>query len=188
MKHEQAYQIAVDVVRAIESHCDRCEIAGSLRRNCEEVGDIEIVCSPKVLVLKDLFGWDEGVVREPMFEKTINGLGKVVKGNADGKMMQIELPEGIMIDLFIPDYSDYYRQYAIRTGSAEFCKTVLAPSWVKKGWVGTKEGLRRRIDCLQIGKSWQVVNKYGAKPPVWESEEHCFQWLGIKYLSPEKRN
>ena len=110
MELNKALEIANRLVELLSPFCEKINIAGSCRRGKPDVGDIEIVCSPKILILKDMFGGDEGIVREPMFKKGINGFGKVVKGNADGKMMQIELPEGIMLDLFIPDDFDYYRQ------------------------------------------------------------------------------
>ena len=147
MELTKALSITNRLVELLSPSCEKINVAGSCRRGKPDVKDIELVALPKNIVLKDIFGWDEGIIREPMFEKTINGFGKIVKGNADGKMMQIELPEGIMLDLFIPDAFDYYRQFAIRTGSADYSWKVIASGWKKIGFCGTENGLRLIDEC-----------------------------------------
>jgi len=98
---EEARKIAVAICYKLQPFCEKINIAGSVRRQKAEVNDIEICCVPKVEVLKDGFGWDEGIIRNIQFANTVDTLGKVIKGNTDGKYMQIELPEGVNLDLFI---------------------------------------------------------------------------------------
>jgi len=193
MELNKALEIANRLVELLTPFCEKINIAGSCRRGKSEVKDIEIVALPKVIILKDMFGWDEGIVREPMFEKTINGFGKVVKGNADGKMMQIELPEGITLDLFIPDDFDYYRQFAIRTGPADYSFKVIASGWRKLGWCGSDKGLRKMSDCVEIkspeGKSkWKCVSENAECPPNWEDEKSFFEWINVKWVEPSLRS
>jgi len=189
---EEARKIAVAICYKLQPFCEKINIAGSVRRQKAEVNDIEICCVPKVEVLKDGFGWDEGIIRNIQFANTVDTLGKVIKGNTDGKYMQIELPEGVNLDLFIPDDFDYYRQYAIRTGSADYSAKIIATGWRKIGWCGSDKGLRKMLDCVESktpdGKSkWKCVNPNAELPPVWDSEESFFQWLKIPYLPPNKR-
>ena len=66
-----------------------------------------------------------------------------------GKYMQIKLRENIILDLFMPDDFDYYRQYAIRTGSADYAAKIIATGWKKKGWCGSDKGLRKISDCVE---------------------------------------
>lgn len=47
MKYEDAILIAERVKAELEPHCERIEIAGSIRRKKPEVKDIEIVAIPK---------------------------------------------------------------------------------------------------------------------------------------------
>ena len=103
------------------------------------------------------------------------------------------MPQDINLDLFIPDDFDYYRQYAIRTGSDDYAAKVIATGWKKKGWCGSDKGLRKISDCIETktpdGKSkWKCVKANAELPPVWQSEEQFFEWLGIKYLPPNRRN
>ncbi len=188
MKLPEALSIANNIVDLLRPHCDIINIAGSIRRLKAEVGDIEIVCLPKKIVLKDMFGYDEGVIVHPLFAEIVNELGTVIKGNEDGKYMQIELPDNIKIDLFMPSPHDYYRLYAIRTGSAKY-SLLIAISWNGLGWVGTPDGLRLRSQCRQLAVTrWHCHVQNPTLPPVWQSEEEFFQWLGREWIEPQFRN
>ncbi|MGE0636015.1 MAG: hypothetical protein AB7G44_03500 [Bacteroidia bacterium] len=188
----KALIIAYKLKHQLLPHCERIEIAGSIRRRKDEVGDIEIVCLPKKEILKNLFGWDEGIITNLLFSKEVNSLGKVIKGDTDGRMMQIELPEGIMLDLFMPEQHDYFRQFAIRTGSAEYAHKVIATGWIKLGWCGTKDGLRLQSECIKHdlpgGKvKWECRNTHPTLPPAWQSEEEFFTWLGVPFTPAQNR-
>jgi DNA polymerase (family X) len=37
-------------------HCERIHIAGSIRRKCSDIGDVDLVCIPKIQPFLDLFG------------------------------------------------------------------------------------------------------------------------------------
>ncbi len=189
----QARRIAVDICYLLQPYCSKINIAGSIRRQKAEVKDIEIVCLPIVTEMTDLFGAVIKTQRSELFFNECKKLGTSVKGNPGGKYMQISLPSGVNLDLFMPEAADYFRQYAIRTGSADYSYKVIAAAWKRKGWCGSDLGLRKMIDCLEIktpdGKSkWKCVNSAGEIPPVWESEEVFFSWLGVDYLPPKYRN
>ena len=151
------------------------------------------------------------IIRSKNFIEMVNSLGKIIKGNASGKYMQIELPIHhspltihhsplithhspltINLDLFMPDDFDYYRQYAIRTGSAEYAAKVIAAGWKKIGWCGSDKGLRKIEDCINMpgpdGKSkWRCIKKDAELPPVWQSEEEFFRWIKVLYEKPIHR-
>src|SRR5574340_1021968 len=187
-----AQNIAIALCYKMQPHCEEIHIAGSVRRLEPEVKDVEIICVPVIEKMKDLFGKETGMARSREFIDVVNDLGKIIKGNAFGKYMKIELPEGIMLDLFIPDDFDFYRQYAIRTGSADYSSRVIASAWKKKGWCGSDKGLRKIKDCVEMkgtdGKSkWKCVNKNAETPPVWKSEADFFNWIGVPIVHPSKR-
>lgn len=189
----QARQIAIDICYQLQPYCSKINIAGSIRRKKPEVKDIEIVCCPEIVQSFDLFGNILNTQRHASFVKLVCNFGKVIKGNAlTGKYMQIELSGKVILDMFITDEADYYRQYAIRTGSSEYSHLVIAGAWKRLGWCGSDAGLRRISDCIEIkqpdGKSkWKCINKKGQIPPVWKTEEDFFFWLNVKYLPAEKR-
>ena len=87
----------------------------------------------------------------------------------------------------MPQPGDYYRIYAIRTGSAEYAHHILASAWLRKGWVGTKNGLRKKEQCRKKGKTWECYVTDPALPPVWRNEFELFRWLGIQCIDPMQR-
>lgn len=195
MKLLEAKAIAIEKCYALQPYCSKVNIAGSVRRLAPDVKDIEVVCTPKYDEHEnaDLFGALTTVkVLSQGFVKVFNSLGEVVKGKANGRYAQIKLPEGINLDLFMPEVNDYYRQYAIRTGSAEYASYVIAHGWRVNGWVGTENGLRKQSQCLEKklpdGKSkWICEHPNPSVPPVWENEESFFKWLGVPYRHPKDR-
>lgn len=195
MRYNEAKDIAISIGEKLKPFTSRINIAGSIRRQKPDVKDIEIICLPRwaELVHSDLFGAKtvERVISEN-FVGVITKLGKVIKGKPDGKYIQIELRQRINLDLFMPEPDDYFRQYAIRTGSADYTARNIAAAWKRKGWCGSDQGLRLVADCVEHkqadGKSkWQCVNPGAEKPPVWNSEQEFFDWLGIKWIMPKLR-
>lgn len=196
MEHSKAYQIAKNIITELAPYCPEgfCNIAGSLRRKKPDVKDIEIVALPKTI--EQQYGlFDTILVRHPDFITKVNGLGKIIKGSPEeGRYVQIELSDGLKLDLFIPQEYDYWRQFVIRTGSADYVKSHIAAAWSKLGWCGTEDGLREIHSCEakydKQGKltKWVYTAKfYPIRPPVWKSEKDFFEWLSVPYVEPENR-
>ncbi len=129
MKLSTAQAIAEQIKGKLAPFCERIEIAGSIRRKRPEVGDVEIVCVPKTVpcgLFRDM------AERVPGFVKTVNRWF-AVKGNAEmGKYTQRILPDGINLDLFMLDEFDFWRQFVIRTGSAEYVIKEISGGWKEK--------------------------------------------------------
>lgn len=189
MELNQAYQKAQIIQEKLRPFCEIINIAGSIRRMKPDVKDIEIVALPKTIEEPDGF-FEAKQVRHPDFIKTVNGLGKALKGKVEtGRMVQIQIDSDIKLDLFIPQKEDYYRQYAIRTGSADYSGKTIAAGWKEKGWCGTEDGLRLVSQCKEVSKNkWVCIVDNPTLPPVWQSEEEFFEWINIEWVEPEKRN
>lgn len=192
MNYIQARKIADRIVELLQPHCDKIDIAGSIRRQKAEVKDIEVCCLPKQeFVQTDLLGGGS-LVRTRGFADAINLFAhKIIKGQDDGKMMQIQLKGNtpLMLDLFIPLPDDYYRVFAIRTGSALYSEKVIAAGWCKKGWRGTyNAGLRLMQYTMQTKSGWKCLNINSPLPPVWQSEEEFFNWIDVPWTAPYLRN
>jgi DNA polymerase/3'-5' exonuclease PolX len=191
----KAEKLANRIVDIFTPNVDLIHIAGSVRRRKPDVKDIEITCIPKKHPT-DLFNTGDLVI-DPGFKVGIDTIAqKIIKGKPDGRYMQIKLKgnDDINLDLFMPEPDDYYRQYAIRTGSADYSAKIIAAGWVAKGWRGTDQGLRLERDCHAItnteGKitGWRCVSVYAERPPVWTNEEQFFEWLGVEWKQPWYRN
>jgi DNA polymerase/3'-5' exonuclease PolX len=166
MEYFIARFIAEKVKEDLSPHCERCEIAGSIRRRNPEPKDIEIVAIPKP--------YDTG-----LFE---SGIATVVnkwpgrKGHLPCKYTQRYLPadytgtEGIVLDLFFATPENWGLIYAIRTGSADYSHYVLAGTWARLGY--------KSVNGMLV--------KNGKKIAVREEGE-LFRMLGIKWTAPEER-
>lgn len=194
MEYELARKLAIDVGYALMPFCDRLNIAGSIRRGVRpNVKDIELICIPKTEPLTpfDPLGHRQNVAG---FTTAINGQGAIIKGKTgiDARYCQFALPSGVCVDLFMPQAHDYFRQYAIRTGSARYSANVIAVSWRKKGWVGTSDGLRLEAECVERlsggKKVWTCTSPQPVLPPVWGTEQEFFEWLGLTWIAPQLRS
>lgn len=201
MEFKYALNIAHSLLGKLTPDITKMHIAGSVRREKPEVKDIEIVCLPKMEIVfsqdpgdmfADSYKVPEKLVVSKGFINTAMSLGIPLKGNPLGRYMQIALPDGINLDLFMPEAHDYYRQLAIRTGPAEYSYAVIAVGWRKLGWCGTSEGLRLMSQCQErkqcSGKSiWNCIVPDPELPPHWQSEHEFYDWLRIPYAEPTQR-
>ncbi|MGB2580504.1 MAG: hypothetical protein WBC83_02315 [Minisyncoccia bacterium] len=162
--YAEAYSIALAVLEELRPHCSRIEIAGSIRRKKKSIGDIEIVAIPKPYITG----------------ATESGLALVVnkwqkaKGNMEygkTKYTQRILPEGIKLDLFFADETNWGLIFAMRTGSADFSHKVLADGWSRRGF-------------KSVGG---YITRDGEKIDVRE-EIDLFRIAGVLYKEPEERN
>lgn len=168
--YELGIEYAERVVDLLAPHCDRIEIAGSLRRKKPEVGDIEIVCIPK-RVQVDLFGGELAPVHG--FCETINAWEKV-RGEPTGKATQRILPgkHRIKCDIFTATPENWGFIFAIRTGSANYSAQTLGRAWRLAGYEG-RDGM--------------LINRKTLEPVPVPTEKEFFNLIGVEWITPEKR-
>lgn len=165
-EYEFALSEAQKVVELLRPHCERIEIAGSIRRKKMFVKDIEIVAIPKPYQI--------GLFQDGIAE-IVNQWTKV-KGELEYgvcKYTQRILPSGIKLDLFFAQHSNWGLIYAIRTGSAEYSHQVLAKAWSNRGYY-SKEG---HLYQHSSEKRYDVPE-----------EIDLFNRIGVAYVEPQKRN
>lgn len=198
---DKAKKIVIDIGKRLEPWCDRINIAGSIRRGKLEVKDLEIVCLPKKVATGQVDIFTNETAKETVhaeFNRIVYSLGNVIKGKPDGRYMQIEIEnrlggiKTVNLDLFMPQPHDYYRIYAIRTGSADYSAKIITAGWIKQGWRGTDNGLRLEEQCAGYkqpdGKvKWSCVVENPVLPPVWQSEQEFFDWINVPILPPNLR-
>jgi len=164
----EADLLARRLLDLLKPHCDRIEVAGSIRRKKEDVKDIEIVCIPKEII---------GPI--PEFVNTVNQF-KAIKGDPFGRYTQRVIQARtieptfrenvyINLDLFITDPLRWGLIYAIRTGSVEFSKK-LASQWSRMGY-------------KSVGG---VLIKNEQKHYIKE-ERDLFDFLKMEWVEPEFR-
>jgi DNA polymerase/3'-5' exonuclease PolX len=160
MELSKALSIAEHIKSLLAPHCERIEIAGSIRRRKPDVKDIEIVAIPKP--------YETGLF-ESGIATVVNQWIKV-KGDLPCKYTQRILPDGIKLDLFFAERGNWGLIYAIRTGSADYSHKVLATGWVKQGYKSENGYL------VADGKEIAVLE-----------EEDLFRRINVPYIKPELR-
>lgn len=171
----KAKAVADRFIAYLEPFVAKISIAGSVRRECDFVGDIEVVCVPK-----DEFSM--GIAFPEGYP------GMVVNGS---RLKRFKYSAGIQIELYITNEADYGRMLAIRTGSSAFSHIQLALRWNRLGWCGTDSGLRRKVECIHKGKVWRILPEYKScptLPPVFDTEEKFFAFLGAEWIHPRARS
>jgi DNA polymerase/3'-5' exonuclease PolX len=185
---ELAQEIAAEIVGLLSPFCSRIEVAGSIRRRKAEVGDIEIVCVPKIerQMVPTLFGEEPGdsvnrldeEVREMVLGGSYWGTRPDVNGrSAVGERYKRLSYRGIGLDLFsVLPPAQWGVLYLIRTGCAEFSHRLVTPR-LMGGWLPT--GFKVSEGSIIDGSSGVAMNTPG--------EADIFRFLGAPYLEPEQR-
>ncbi len=157
MKFEEAKLIAERAKATLSPHCERIEVAGSIRREKPVVHDIDMVLIPK--------SGDELLLNTVLCR-----LGTI---EVDGpKLKRIRLPENISLDLYLAEPSTWAILLLIRTGSAE-SNVRLSSLARSRGW---------RLKASGEGLFDEEGNRIAG-----DSEESIFEALGIAYQEPHER-
>lgn len=187
---EEIQPWAQEIVEKLKPFCNQIEIAGSIRRKKATVYDVELVVVAKTQprTVLDLFAPPKQEL-EPVqqFIDAVKMLGEITKGDPKGRHVQIQTVHDFQLDLFITSKEDFGRQLAIRTGPAEYSGKIIAGGWVKRGWCGTEDGLRKRKECTEKSGKWHCVVPRPTLPPPFLTEEFFFNFIGLKWIEPQFR-
>lgn len=178
MELKQAKEIADQWITRLQPYCTRISIAGSIRRQKQSVKDIEIVCTPRMIpeTHDTLFEAVTSYHRDPNFVFTVQDdkYGHVLMGRPDtGKYIKISVHGyDINIDLFTATPENWGYILAIRTGSSDFSKRILAEGWVRAGYRG-EDGMLYNQET-------------GVAIPIHE-EIQLFGLINVPYVFPRDR-
>lgn len=159
----KALRAAEDIAGMLRKRSDvgRCEIAGSLRRKKEVIGDIDIVVSA-------------ANADRPAIMSAFVAKGERIIGQGDTKS-SIVLVGGINCDLRIVEESEFPYALNYFTGSKEH-NVEMRSLARKQGW-----------SLNEYGFSQIEENGKSVKQPVCRNEEELYSFLGLKYVPPELR-
>lgn len=184
----QAYDLAAVLAGLLEPACELVTIAGSVRRQVETVGDLELVAIPRMGQSRQvgLFGgggrpvsrlWelvDQLVVdplvelrRHPDIEVTPGGTRAAPWGDRYRKLLWQDVP----VDLFTADQDSLGAILLLRTG----------PSGYSRAWVSALRpaGLLMRGGFVRSLHTDEIVSV--------PSEHHAHRLVSWRYLEPEER-
>lgn len=200
----EAQRVAWDWTRTLAPDCARIEVAGSIRRKRETIGDVEIVAIPtpgepeQVALLPGLTGTEKQKL-PPLFERihdlsnSRNGSAPIVvtKGapgllNGRARYLQIhDKNEDLYVDLFLASPDTWGVIFAIRTGSADFSHGLMIRA-NQRGMTSCKGRLVLKGEVFHDDKG---ATKVVSLPELLKTPEErdVFEALRIEWVEPPLR-
>jgi DNA polymerase (family 10) len=166
----KAKGIAQELVDMLAGSCERIEVAGSIRRLKRDVGDIELLCIPRIEGGVDLLDKELGALTlQGILGLRFNKLGRRVYGPKN-KLM-VHKPSGIGVDIFSTTEENWWVSLVVRTG-------------------GKTTNQRISMAAIDKGLRFHAYGRGFSSPQgeiVCNSEREVFEAVGLPYLPPEKR-
>lgn len=181
--HSVALAVAQEIVNALSLSCERIIIAGSLRREKQWVGDIEILYISKVVTgfkPGDMFAQETRFLAEDHLASLLASKALTMRINSAGiqtwgdkNKLAVHAASGIPVDLFSTTEECWFNSLICRTGSAA-TNISIATRAQKVGWKWNPYGpgfiTIAGDDCRQV-----------------TSEEDLFDFLKMPCLEPKDR-
>ena len=170
MNLKRAMAIGESVMNALAPHCEQIEIAGSIRRQRAEVGDLDLVILPKPGKLD--------IIKARCAQRCAR-----VTDGGQNCIYRMQLPDltQFQIDLFFarPANRDLLQYVPSTFGTLLLCRT------------GSKEHNIWLVEhAKRLGLTWNpyrgVIDAEGYVLAS-ESEEEIFKALALEFVPPEKR-
>ncbi len=184
--YSEVEPIARNLVVGLEPHCEKLEVAGSIRRMCPLIGDIELVAVPKVQEQQDLFG-DSGRTTSMLWirldqllkeRKIFHGVPK--RWGKKYRTFLVETKKGKLykVDLFTCWKENWGNTLLIRTGSREFSRWMVSQK--KLGGALPDDVFHRDNRLFKIGDT-------ESEPLPMFTEQDWFDLCNLPFIPPEDR-
>lgn len=167
MELEKARAIAEELKGLLEPVCNRITIAGSIRRQKPDVGDVELLVIPRANYLDRLL---YELMMKNILAMRLNKRGSRTYGPKNKLMVNI--PSGIGVDIFSTDEKCWWVSLVVRTGG-KVTNQRIAVAAIKKGW---------HLKAYGSGFSTPQGDI------VCRSERDVFEFVGLRYLEPWERD
>lgn len=130
---EAAEPLSRKIEGALHDVCEQIAVVGSVRRKKPEVGDIELLCVPRLdEPPKDLFGRDAGPPASLLDQRIeqLKAEGRLLPGRCEGpkqKSYQLGQWPAVTLELYLAPWRAWGVHCAIRTGPADFSRRIVTP-------------------------------------------------------------
>ena len=172
MELEKARAIAEQLKELLAPACERITIAGSIRRQKPEVGDIELLVIPKVEEGIDLLDRELGGLMWPMkiFDHRRDKRGRIMYGPKNKFLTHI--PSGIGVDIFSTTEECWPVALVVRTGGKSTNQEIAT------------RAIERGMRFHAYGRGFTRAD---GSELVCRSEQDVFRAVGLPYLEPWER-
>lgn len=182
--YAEALVAALSLRAKLQPYCDRIEVAGSIRRRCEMVGDIELVGIPTMRIEQGLFGpVGKGV---SLLDEHLEKYPEIYRQVRAGDRLKELRFEGYQVDLFLTTPEQWGVIFTLRTGSADFSKWLVTDR--------QKGGGRMSCRYVNEGRVWRLVEQEAPfaspvrEPMETPEERDVFEALGVDWVPLELRH
>jgi DNA polymerase/3'-5' exonuclease PolX len=177
----EALAVAEELVARLDPVCQRIQIAGSLRRELPDVGDIELLFVPMLGTRqRDLFTTETYDLADEKINELLKAEIIAKRPNKNGAFawgeknkLGIHCASGIPVDFFSTDSECWWNSLVVRTGGKEN-NLLITTTAQKKGY-----------SFEAYGNGYRSLN--GLHHHQTTSEREVFGFIGLPYLEPKDR-
>lgn len=175
--YADALAIAQELMASITPACVRIEIAGSLRRKCETVADVDVVAIPRLEQATDLFGEPIGqpASRLDASLASLDAKWLIMRWHKNGPALKSFDYRAATVELSIVRPETWGIMFMIKTGGEEFSH-----------WMVTAQEAHGALPFgIQVkdGRLWKM-----GRPIDTPEEIDVFNAIGLPYIPPEQRS
>lgn len=171
MELEKAKAIADELVELLKPACERIVIAGSIRRRRPDVGDIELLCIPKLEEGIDLLDRELGwLMLNGVFDHRRDKRGRIIYGPKN--KLLFHKPSGIGVDIFSTTEECWPVALVVRTGGKNTNMEIAS------------RAIERGMRFHAYGRGFTRAD---GSELVCHSEQDVFRAVGLRYLEPWER-
>ena len=188
MARALAREIALELIGLLKPACERIQLAGSIRRRRELVGDIELLAVPRTIEQRDLLGEVTGAVDALHVRcDELLALGVLAKRRSDkglthyGPASKRLVYRGVPVDLFVCEAGNFGMHLLVRTGPAKWSNRLVTPLGRR-----THDGLPGLLPpgLTVAGGVW--LHREGERLETPE-ESDAFEALELPWIEPHLR-
>jgi len=171
MQLEKARAIADELLELLKPACQRIGIAGSIRRQKPEVGDIELLCIPRFDEGIDLLDRTLGyLMLRQVFDHRRDRRGRITYGPKN--KLLLHKPSGIGVDIFSTTEECWWVALVVRTGGRDTNIEIAS---------------RAKEQGMRFHAYGRGFTRADGSELVCCSEQDVFRAVGLRYLEPWER-
>jgi DNA polymerase/3'-5' exonuclease PolX len=168
---QKAKEIAEELKKLLTPACERITIAGSIRRQKPDPGDIELLCIPKFNGVIDLLDQRlKWLIGTRVLEYRLNKRGSIIYGPKNKLLRHVG--SGIGVDVFSTTEECWAVSLTVRTGGEATNKEIAS------------RAIERGMRWHAYGRGFTMDD---GSELVCHSEEEVFQAVGLRFLEPWER-